>query len=73
MPDYSAISGDSFYISADSGEDAALKYFAHIEGKDCSCGYASCNCVQEGETVTIIQEIPDRNLMGDLPVDNSSC
>lgn len=47
------LSGDSVIITASSAEEAEAKYVAQLFGNPCPCGLEDCECVEDGETLTL--------------------
>ena len=60
---FTALSGETLLISANSLQEAQQKLNAYwrINDSQCPCGDDDCECVQEGETLTMFID-GDRNV-----------
>lgn len=47
------LSGDSVIVTASSAEEAERKYVAQLFGNPCPCDQEDCECVVDGETLTL--------------------
>jgi hypothetical protein len=56
MGKFTVLTGESYEVDAKNEEQAEEKFFAWFNGESCPCGEDedTCDCVEDGETLTVV-------------------